>query len=91
MREISSNAIHVIFLCWIDDYDARDVVYQKVLMTPDPKDKATGQNKPTQKKDTPSATEDTTKATEDITSATEDTTSKRHHPVQAIPNGLISG
>ena len=55
-------------------------------MTPDPKDKATGQNKPTQKKDTPSATEDTTTATEDITSATEDTTSKRHHPVQAIPN-----
>jgi GTPase SAR1 family protein len=40
-------------------------------MTPDPKDKATGQNKPTQKEDTPSATEDTT--------------SKRHHPVQAIP------
>ena len=54
-------------------------------MTPDPKDKATGQNKPTQKEDTTSATEDTTTATEDITSATEDTTSKRHHPVQAIP------
>jgi GTPase SAR1 family protein len=54
-------------------------------MTPDPKDKATGQNKPTQKEDTPSATEDTTSATEDPTSSTEDTTSKRHHPVQAIP------
>jgi hypothetical protein len=44
-------------------------------MTPDPRDKATGQNKPTQKEDTPSATEDTTSASEDTTSATEDTTS----------------
>jgi hypothetical protein len=44
-------------------------------MTPDPKDKATGQHKPTQKEDTPSATEDTPSATKDITSATEDTTS----------------
>lgn len=47
-------------------------------MTPDPKDKATGQNKHTQKEDTPSATEATT-------SATEETTSDRHHSVQAIP------
>ena len=65
-------------------------------MTSDPRDKATGQNKPTQKEDTlsatedntsasedtTSATEDTTSATEATTSATEDTTSKRHHPVQ---------
>ena len=68
-------------------------------MTHDPKDKATGQNRPTQKEDTPSAkedttsatedtttaTEDTTSATEDTTTATEDTTSKRHQPVEAIP------
>ena len=44
-------------------------------MTSDPKEKATGQNKPTQKEDTPSATEDTTSATEYTASATEDTTS----------------
>jgi hypothetical protein len=54
-------------------------------MTHDPKDKATGQNRPTQKEDTPSAKEDTTSATEDTTTATEDTTSKRHQPVEAIP------
>jgi hypothetical protein len=52
-------------------------------MTPDPKDKATGQHKPTQNEDTPSATEDTTSATADTTSATADTTSATEYTTSA--------